>query len=193
MKPVDASHISTQRPTPDTPVLDTVWPDLRAELERHHVDCMGWALSCCAWDRSEAEDVLQSSYLKVLDGRAVYRSRSSFRTWIFGVIRLTAAEHRRRRALRRLFAGGAPEAASAADPSPDPAAELGRAEATAVLLKALAALPRRQRELLHLVFYQDMTVQEAAEVLGVSIGTARTHYERGKARLRERLTVEDGL
>jgi DNA-directed RNA polymerase specialized sigma24 family protein len=52
-------------------------------------------------------------------------------------------------------------------------------------------LTQRQRQLLHLVFYQDLTIADAAGVLGVSIGTARTHYERGKQRLREMLTLED--
>jgi RNA polymerase sigma-70 factor (ECF subfamily) len=57
---------------------------------------------------------------------------------------------------------------------------------------ALRRLPARQRDLLHLVFYQDLSIGEAADVLGVSIGTARTHYERGKARLRRLLGEEGG-
>ncbi|MBC7790042.1 MAG: RNA polymerase sigma factor [Anaerolineae bacterium] len=166
--------------------------DLEAQLERHHEACYGWALTCCRWDRSEAEDVLNSSYLKVIDGRASYGSRSTFKTWLFGVIRRTAAEHRRRSLLHRLWSGGSldniPETA---DPAPDAASMLRSAESSERLVAALGMLPPRQREVLHLVFYQDLTIAEAAQVLGVSVGTARTHYERGKTRLRSTLKPED--
>ena len=131
--------------------------------------------------------MLQTSYLKVLDGRAVFLGRSSYKTWLFGVIRRTAAEHRRRRLLRRLWSARSLDMLSILDPAPGPAMQLVRSESTQRLEAALARLPGRQRALLHLVFYQDFTIREAAEVLGVSIGTARTHYERGKARLREQL------
>ena len=165
--------------------------DLESELERHHASCFAWAMSCCGGDRAEAEDVLQSSYLKVLDGRAKFAARSSVRTWLFGLIRVTAAEHRRRSVLRRLRLERPLGGVEPADPAPDPVTALGRSESTARLVAALAALPPRQRDLLHLVFYQDLTIREAAEVLGITIGTARTHYERGKSRLRERLHPED--
>jgi RNA polymerase sigma factor (sigma-70 family) len=158
---------------------------LELELAHLHPAAFGWAIACCAGDRSGAEDALQASYLKILDGRARFDGRASFRTWLFAVVRNTAAELRRRAALRRLL----PLAAlgDAADGRPDAATMLARADATRRLVAALATLPRRQREVLHLVFYQDLTITEAAEVAGVSLGTARTHYERGKAALRKLL------
>src|SRR5260370_16931174 len=75
--------------------------DLTAELEQLHAAAFGWALSCCGWDRTAAEDVLQASYLKLLDGRARFDGRSSFRTFALGVIARTAREARLRSPLRR--------------------------------------------------------------------------------------------
>ena len=61
---------------------------------------------------------------------------------------------------------------------------------------ALEKLPPRQREVLHLAFYEDMSLSEAADVMGLSIGSARQHYERGKKHLREWLSeteTENGI
>ncbi len=166
--------------------------DLAAQLEQLHAAAFGWALSCCGWDRPAAEDVLQASYLKILDGRARFDGRSTVRTWVFGVIRRSAAEARRRAVLwrwlplARLLLG--PEAA---DGRPDPETALVRADEAARLVKALARLPNRQREVLHLVFYEDLTIAEAASVLDIALGTARTHYERGKMALRQMLEEKE--
>ena len=78
--------------------------ELRAELERHHRAAHAWARHCCRRDRHDAEEVLQLSYLKVLEGRARFAGRSSFKTWLFGVIHKTAADQRRRQVLRELVA-----------------------------------------------------------------------------------------
>jgi RNA polymerase sigma factor (sigma-70 family) len=168
--------------------LEIARADVETQLERHHADCFAWAMACCGRDRTEAEDVLQTSYLKVLDGRAVFASRSSLKTWLFGVIRRTAAEHRRWRALRRFRVASL---TAHPDPAPDPAAAVDYSESAAELVRAVAKLPERQRQMLHLVFYQDLTIGDAAVVLGISIGTARTHYERAKHRLRELLEQEE--
>ena len=160
--------------------------DLRAALERHHAECLGWAMACCGFDRSEAGDVLQDTYLKVLDGRAVFRGESAFRTWLFGVVRRTAGEHRRN-LLRRLTSAWRADRHDVAADAPEPGTSIDARAAADRLRKALRELPNRQRQVLHLVFQDDLTVEAAAAVMGVSVGSARTHYARGKARLRELL------
>ena len=80
--------------------------ELRVQLEQYHTLSHGWAMSCCSRDRAEAEDVLQTAYLKTLGGRATYDGRASFKTWLFAVIRNTAADERRRHWLRHLRLDG---------------------------------------------------------------------------------------
>ena len=154
--------------------------ELRAQLEQHHASAYGWALHCCDRHSEEAQDVLQAAYVKVMEGKACFNGSSSFRTWLFAVIRNTAADHHRWR-LRRLWRGNSSSKSLAATISDE---RFLQVEQAARIDRALASLPPRQREAVHLVFYQDLTLAEVAEVMGVSIGSARTHYERGKAKLR---------
>jgi RNA polymerase sigma factor (sigma-70 family) len=171
----------------------TVEPDVQSseharsieqELSALHEASFGWALTCCNRDASVAEEVLQDVYFKVLDGRARFDRRSSLRTWLFGVIRMTAREHRRGAVLRFLRGNrGEHEPADLADPRRAPDSEAAAQQRSERMVKALARIAGRQREVLHLVFYEDLSIAEAAQVMGVSIGTARQHYERGKQAL----------
>ncbi len=165
----------------------SVESELLSRVAECHAESFGWALRCCGRNRREAEEVLQDVYLKVAEGRARFDARASLRTWLFSVIRRTAADRRRRAALRGLWLLplAAATDASADAPGADAAAEA--ADRTQRLERALRRLPRRQREVLLLVFYHGCTVEEAAAALGIGVGSARTHYARGKARLKELL------
>src|ERR1700752_5479051 len=81
--------------------------ELKDELEKLHSASFGWALSCCRRDRTEAEEVLQTVYLKILEGKARFRGESSLKTWLFAVIRKTAIGEYRKKLVRSLvFIGG---------------------------------------------------------------------------------------
>jgi RNA polymerase sigma-70 factor (ECF subfamily) len=165
--------------------------ELKDELEKLHSASFGWALNCCHRDYAEAEEVLQTVYLKIFEGKARYRGEASLKTWLFAVIRKTAIGEYRKKVLRNLvFLGGVEKPAEA--PAVDgPSVVLEKSETQKVFRAALAKLPPRQREALHLVFYQDLSLREAADVMGISIGSARQHYERGKKHLREWLNNEE--
>lgn len=155
------------------------------ELEQLHAQCFSWALTCVRGQRSEAEDVLQMTYLAIIEGRARFDGASSLKTWMFAVIRNQARSRSRQiryalQSLSRIATFAADEQASA-----DPDAQADR------VVAALHALPNRQREVLDLVFYRGLAIAEAAAVLGIALGTARIHYERGKAALRRQLDTQE--
>ncbi len=173
--PLDAARQSASAAMPDDP---------RAALSAHHASAWAWALTCCRGDRQGAHDVLHDVYVKILAGRAAFAGRSSFKTWLFGCIRLTAMATRRRRLVLDILTEPiGPLAENVAAPS----AALG---ASPALLAALAALPRRQSEVVALVFGHDLSIEEAAAIMGVSIGSARQHHTRAKDKLRAALTPE---
>src|SRR6202158_2300083 len=116
---------------------------LRNALEVHHVESYGWALSCCGRRRDEAENVLQLVYVKVLSGQAVFDGKSSFTTWLFAVIRKTAAHEYRMELLRRLRLSQVPKVLYR-EPS------RGQHGVEIQLKEALGKLPARQREVLQL-------------------------------------------
>ena len=98
------------------------------------------------------------------------------------MIHLTAASERRKAWLRGLLLTREADSLKP-QASVRPDADVERDSRSDKLLVALARLARRQREVLQLVFYHDLTIEEAAAVMGVGIGSARTHYARGKAKL----------
>lgn len=127
---------------------------------------------------------MQTVYVKILEGKARYKGRASFKTWLFSVIRLTAVDFARRKMLRQFKLLRIHLTATTVEPAgpEDLAIESQMQQKFAA---ALHTLPQRQREVLDLVFYHDFSLSEAAEVMNIFVGSARTHYERGKKRLRE--------
>ncbi len=139
-----------------------------------HADAASWALVCTNYDRDMADDVLQSVYLKVLEGKARFDERSTLRSWLFGVIRITALEMRRRN--RALLVPVAEEV--------DDIHYVGE---DSQIAQAMESLSPMQRDVVFLVFYRDLTLEECAGVLQTTIGTVRTHYHRAKQKLKTRL------
>lgn len=160
--------------------------EIEHELKQLHQQSYAWALACCRRNPGDAEDVLQMTYLKILDGKAQFDGRSAFRTWLFGIIRHTAASKWRNfinhdRLLRVFFQRQSETSFAGADSGVEYTAN------TRKLVHVLHSLSQRQREMLQLVFYHGMTIEEAAVTLGIGLGSARTHYARGKRNLAAKL------
>jgi RNA polymerase sigma-70 factor, ECF subfamily len=155
-------------------------------LQALHEQAYSWALSCCRYDRGEAADVLQQSYVQLIEGSARFDGASTLKTWLFAVIRNVARQRARRHLLwKRWFS--TESAARIEEGESSMGADLEQRERRRRVLDALAELSARQRETLELTFYRDLTIEQAARVMGVSVGSARVHYERGKRVLAARL------
>jgi RNA polymerase sigma factor (sigma-70 family) len=142
-------------------------------IKTHHREAFFWARQCCGFDDDLAADVLQNSYLKILEGKASFAEKSSPKTWLFAVIRFSALESLRKKPKHESLDDQVLDFEAIEDlPSPDSHEEL------------LLLLPERQREVLLLVFYHQLTIEKASEVMQVSLGTARTHYDRAKKNLK---------
>jgi RNA polymerase sigma factor (sigma-70 family) len=157
--------------------------ELRNSLIALHPASFAWAMVCCR-DRELAEEVLQSVYVKVLDGHSAYEGGSSFRTWLFAVIRNAAHDRRRRRRWLRVVRLEFESFAEFVDATGRAHPQIADEDELTMIRAALGELPQRQQQIAHLVFYEDLTVADAAHVMGVSIGAARQHYARAKESLR---------
>jgi RNA polymerase sigma factor (sigma-70 family) len=163
---------------------------LREPIEALHPACYAWALACCRRDPDAAMDVLQQVYEKLLDGRARYDGRSAWKTFVFGVIRRTASEQRRRALVQSMLA--VLLAREDRPPTPGPEQLLDERRSVDRLARAITHLSARQREVVHLVFYEGLSVGEASQVMGTSVGTARLHYDRAKKALHREMEDDDG-
>jgi RNA polymerase sigma-70 factor (ECF subfamily) len=149
----------------------------------HHAALFRWARALARWDEEEAMEIVQQTYIEVIEGRADLLSARDPAAFLFGVARRVAASRRRRRTvwsrILRLELGRSPDTGSV----PDPETEAGRHRQEARVRRAVTALQGRQREVVELAFLHEMTIEQAAGVLGVSVGSARTHYHRAKSKL----------
>lgn len=133
-------------------------------------------------DTGVAEEIVQDAFVAVAR-RANIASEDRADAYLRSAVLNGARSRMRRRRVRarHLRSVGPPPTAPSAE-APALAAEDSRA-----VMAALATLPTRQREVLVLRYYAELSEAEIAETLGVSAGTVKTHAHRGLAALESRL------
>src|ERR1700722_3657513 len=136
------------------------------------------------WDAGDAEDLVQECLFKVARRWPRVRGMAQRRAYARRILVNLALDGARGRARRRSELDGAP--AIVAGPARDLLVGL---ETRAELLDALALLTPRQRAVLVLRYFNDLTEAETAEALGCSPGTVKSNASRGLARLREALAL----
>lgn len=141
-----------------------------------------------AGKREWAEDILQDTFLHIWRNAADYRSAlSPPLAWLGLVTRSRALDFLRRRQSQRVDATASLDdlvAETVAGDSPDPMDTSQASEHAWALHECLRQLEARQREVLSLAYFRDLSHGELAEQLRLPLGTVKTWVRRGLDRLR---------
>ncbi|QIB47750.1 RNA polymerase sigma factor [Streptomyces aureoverticillatus] len=139
-----------------------------------------------------ADDLVAETFTTAFQQRHRYDpargAGADARPWLFGIATNLVSRHRRAEARRFKAMARVPALADHDEPLADRAAD--RVVARAVgreLAAALAALPARHRDVLLLVAWGDLSYGEAAQALGIPVGTVRSRLHRARSKLREAL------
>lgn len=160
-------------------IADGHKPAMRALFERHHVKVYRFALRIVR-DAALAEDVVSDTFFDAWQHAGRYEGRASVSTWLIGIARHRALDAARRRPAESLDSEAA---LNVVDPDSDPEAELGRKDAGTVIRKALAALSREHADIIDLVYYQEKSIREIGEILGIPENTVKTRMFYARKRL----------
>ena len=147
----------------------------------------------------EVEDIVQDTFLKAYSRLSGFQRQSSFYTWLCRIAINTSLDTLKRLGRSPVRSVGEPEldaaaesfsfGAAAGDPrhAPAPDARMEREEVAQITQQVLAELPEIFRSVLVLREFEDLSYQEMADVLGISIGTVESRLFRARARFREKL------
>ena len=155
-------------------------------------------------NRADAQEIVQDTFLSVLQHLEGFEGRSTFRTWLFRIATNHALKRlRKRRGLRTTSLDGSCDDESG-DPAPlphpqtiapwktDPLALASAAETREILDRAMNALPEKYRLVFLLRDVQGLSTQETAEALSLTLSNTKVRLLRARLMLREDLTRQFG-
>ena len=146
-------------------------------------------------DAEMAEDAFQAAFLQVHLKCKHYEPGRAVRPWLYTIATNQAidAQRRNRRhrmvSLDRAGASDGEEVGRLMDllvsQEPSPSAQLTALERQAWLAKAVKRLPEGLRDVVQLVYFQEMKYREAADVLGIPVGTVKSRLHAAVGKLNE--------
>jgi RNA polymerase sigma-70 factor (ECF subfamily) len=149
-------------------------------------------------DHDLADNLTQDCFLRAFQKRATFRGEASVETWLIRIAVNLARDHARNRRLafwRSILQPAAPPEEEAELDFPDrgPSAEraLLAREQLAAVKSILGEISAQQRFAFSLRFFEEMTLEEIAEVMQVEIGTVKAHLFRAVSAVRNKLKEQE--
>ena|ERR1700677_3891338 len=142
-------------------------------------------------DDTDSEDIAQQVFIRVWNSAARYQPTAKFTTWLFKITRnlvFNELRRRKRHPASPLEHKEEDRSFQMPDPnSPSPAATMMDGELQAAIQRAIDSLPEAQRMAIILRRYEELSYEEIAEVLKLSVPAVKSILFRARADLRERL------
>ncbi|MFD3263875.1 RNA polymerase sigma factor [Phenylobacterium ferrooxidans] len=157
-------------------------------MQRHQAPLYGFARRYVG-DSEAAGDVVQEAFVAAWKALTQFDSQRSFPVWLRAIALNKCRDRARRLAVRKLILGEKSdqsfEAQAQPDPAPDGEESVLLAERRAVVQQAIDRLPVKLKEPLLLTYFDELTQQEVASLLGVTVKTIETRVYRARQQLAE--------
>lgn len=170
-----------------------------AELVNRHQSNLRYSMrQLTDWNEALADDLTQEAFIQAFKELHRFRKQAKFSSWLYRIGYNTFLQHVRRKRLdtesldeidrdsgaKSAVNQSLDEGKPALDKSSDSVSESGLHKK---LAKLLATLEPERRSVLHLFLHRQNTQQEIATIMGIPLGTVKTHINRG------RLVLQTGL
>lgn len=165
---------------------------LRSLHARHARAAFAFALRMLG-NEADADDAVAEAFYEVWRQASRFAGRSSVRTWILGIVRHKALDLLRARGVCLEDPLDDEVAACIADEGMTPFEWLAERQHLQIVVECMDALPVAQKESLHLMLLEGMTLAEIAKVQGVPENTVATRIHYGKRKLKDCVAAALGL
>ena len=167
----------------DVALLHTLVQQYQYRLVRYFIFFLG--------SRDPVDDLVQETWLRVLERGHSYDGLSRFEPWLFAIARNLAIDHTRKRRVISLDSSDAdesePASLSPVSCEASPFEQAARTEDAQHLAQSLLLLQPAYREALVLRFQEELSLQEISRVVGASVSTVSSRIYRGLAALRQQM------
>lgn len=133
-------------------------------------------------DAAEAEDAVQDALYNAWRALPRFRGEAKFSTWLYRIVWRQCADRS-----RRVKPLALDEDMVQIDQRHDPAGRFETAETRSEIEQALRRLSMPYRTVLTLFYIEDLPIKEIAEIVGLRVGTVKTHLHRARKELRKQL------
>ncbi len=159
-----------------------------AELYRRYRKPIHRYLASRTADAATAEDLTAQVFIKALTAADSFRGEGSYRGWLYQIARNTLLNWQGEKARLQIPVATIPDHSVEED---SPTVVTLANEERDLIRETLEELPEAQREVVHLRYWKDLTIEEIARLTGRTTGAIRVLLHRSKRFLRQRLNAKD--